>query len=78
MVVDPETNAELVYMMGPFIKKLNGVHINKLLDIRGKGLNNLPMIPEHIEEENGKNLPVIPQGTRFLPRRLQLPPYHRK
>ena len=49
--MDPETNAKMVYMMGPFIKKFNGIHLNKLLDIQGKESNDLPMMPEHRDEE---------------------------
>ena len=46
--MDPETNAKMVYMMGPFIKKFNGIHLNKLLVIKGKEFKDLPMMPKHI------------------------------
>ena len=31
--MDVETHPEMVYMMEKFVKKFNGVHLNKLLDI---------------------------------------------
>ena len=31
--MDLETNAKIEYMMGSFIKKFNGVNLNKILDI---------------------------------------------
>ena len=48
--MDTETNAEMIHMMEPFIKKFNRVHFNNLLGIQGKDSNNLPMIPEHMDE----------------------------
>ena len=37
--MDPETNAEMVYMMGPIIKKVNYIHLNKILGIQNKDFN---------------------------------------
>ena len=47
--MDLETNAKMIYMMGPFIKKFNCIHLNKLLDIQGKGFKDPPMMNEHMD-----------------------------
>ena len=54
--MDPGTHPKMVYMMEHFIKKFNGVHLNKLLDIQGKDFNNLPTIPEHMDENNEESI----------------------
>ena len=54
MVMDPETNAKMVYMMGPFIKNINNIHLNKILDIQGKEFKDLPMMPKHMDKKNEK------------------------
>ena len=41
---------------GPFIKKINSVHINKILDIQGKKFKDLPMMPKHTDKENEKSV----------------------
>ena len=56
MVMDLETNAKIVYMMEPFIKKFNGVYLNKLLDIQGKDYKNLPTMPEHMDGNNERSV----------------------
>ena len=38
--------------MESFVKKLNGVHLNKVLDIQEKDFKNLPVLNEHMDERN--------------------------
>ena len=54
--MDPDTNARIVYMMGPFIKKFNSIHLNKILDIQNKDFKDLPMMPKHTDKENEKSV----------------------
>ena len=54
--MDPETNAEMVYMMEPFIRKFNGVHLNKFLEIQGKDFKILPTMPKHMDEDNERSV----------------------
>ena len=55
-MMDLETYPEIVYMMEYFIKKFNGVHLNKLLDIQGKDFKNLLTMPNHMDDNNKKSL----------------------
>ena len=54
--MDSETNTKMVYMMEPFIRKFNGVHLNKILDIQNKDFKNLHTLPKHMDENNKKSL----------------------
>ena len=60
--MDKETHPEMVYMMEQFIKKFNGVHLNKLLDIQGKDFKNLPRITKRVSCATERHL-VLAQAT---------------
>ena len=53
--------------MGKFLKKFNGVHLKKLLDIQRKGFNDLHMMNEHMNEENKKSILCYCKALGFCP-----------
>ena len=53
--MDPDTHPLVMERMGDFIKRFNGVHLNKILDIQGKDITCLPTMPEHLDATTGKS-----------------------
>ena len=50
--IDPETHPEMVVMMGKFVLKFKGVHLNKFRKCQGKGLKDLPVMNDHMDDNN--------------------------
>ena len=42
--------------MGDFIKRFNGVHLNRILDVQGKDITCLPTMPEHLDHTGKSTL----------------------
>ena len=65
--MDLETNAEMIFMMGLFINKINRVHLNNILDIQNKDFKDLPMMPKHIDNRNKKSVLCYRKALGFCP-----------
>ena len=65
--MDPETYPEMIYLMGKFLKKFNGVYLNKLLNIQGRGFKDLPIINEHMGDKNEKCILCYRKVLGFFP-----------
>ena len=65
--MDPDTNPEMVYLMRKLLKNFNGVHLNKILDIQGKGFKDLPMMNNHMDKEDKKSAMCYRKVLDFFP-----------
>jgi len=53
--MDTDTHPLVVNRMGEFIKRFNGVHLNKILEVQGKDVTRLPTMPGHVHTVTGKS-----------------------
>ena len=58
---------EMVCMMEKFVRKFKGVHLNKLLNIQGKGFKDLPIMNEHMDKKNEKCILCYQKALGYPP-----------
>ena len=65
--MDVKTHQEMVCMMENFVRKFNGFHLNKLLNIQEKGFKDIPIMNKHMDKKNEKCIMGYRNALWFFP-----------